>query len=316
MTALDELKRAEVGDEFLSLLHRTVRAVAIARNFPAPVSHDHWDADAIKTVVGDFLASAQTPRRLQDLATHCRTEDALKRRLQETVRNFLADAGRQTPVGRLVLRINEVLGRDEGFERQGRCWAIAGSVAEPAAVDIDALARAVSGVAITVPTAWTKGSRQSPEIDADSVVRLARAVLDAAGGPISAAVIAQAVAKRLGLGAAPLSIEATAFDPPQPSSLSPDTTGNEALLAIRVHEVFGLLNDVERVAIGVPAVPVAELGPMLGVSGSKAALIRKRAVAILKGELGEEEGGQAVADAVFDLAQSWTQSWMTKTDPT
>ncbi len=261
------------------------------------------------TAVGDFLASTQTPRRFTDLATHCRTDDALKRRLQETVRNHFADNGRRTPVGRLVLRINEVLTTEPAFERRGRYWSLKGSTADPPVVDIDALIVATAAVDVVVSTAWT-GERQGPDTDAPSVVRLAHAALTAAGGPLRTADIAQAVARRLGLGGAPLSIEATAFDPPS-SGTSADATGDVALSNMRAREVFfGCLNDSERVSIGLPESPVAKLGPILGVSGSTAALIRKRAVAILQSELREEEGGQAVADAVFKLARSWTELWM------
>ncbi len=309
MTALDELRCGQVGDDFLALLQRTIRAVAIARNFPAPDGHDRWDADAVTTAVGDFLASTQTPRRLTDLATHCRTDEALKRRLQETIRNYLADHGRRTPVGRLVLRINEVLATEPTFERRGRYWSLKGSNADPAIVDIDGLIAATAAVEVVVPTAWT-GERQGPDTDAASVVRLAHAALTAAGGPLRAADIAQAVARRVGLGGAPLSIEATAFDPPS-SGTSADATGDEALSNMRAREVFfGSLNDSERVSIGLLESPVAKLGPILGVSGSTAALIRKRAETILKCELRDEEGGQAVADAVLELARSWTELWM------
>jgi hypothetical protein len=309
MTALEELRCGEIGDAFLALLQRTIRAVAGARNFPAPEGHDRWDADAVTSAVGEFLASTQTPRRLTDLATHCRTEDALKRRLQETVRNYLADSGRRTPVGRLVLRINEVLATEPDFERRRRYWALKGSDADPQIVDMDALIVAMAAVDVVVPTAWT-GERQGPDADASSIVRLARAALTAAGGPLRAKDIAQAAAKRLGLGGAPLSIEATAFDPPS-SGTSADATGDEALSNMRAQEIFyGCLNDPERVSIGLPESPVAKLGPMLGVSGSTAALIRKRAVAILQNELRDEEDGQAIADTVLDLARSWTELWM------
>ena len=45
----------------------------------------------------EFMADSQTPRRLTDLALHCGTDQALRARLQGTVRNFLADLGRRTP---------------------------------------------------------------------------------------------------------------------------------------------------------------------------------------------------------------------------
>ena len=62
-------------------------------------------------------------------------------------------------------------------------------------------------------------------------------------------------------------------------------------------------------AIGLPEVPVARLGSILRCSGSKAALIRKRAVTILQTELRSDESGQAIADAVLELARTWTESW-------
>lgn len=316
VTALDELSEREFGGGFLQLLQRTIRAVAVARNFPAPEGRSRWDEEAVAQTAADFLADPSTPRRLSDLTTHCRSEDALRRRLQATVQNFLADGGRRTPVGRLVLRINEVLSNDDRFERRGRSWAAAGMSEAAVAVDFDALVAASAPVDIVVPAAWTTGTRQSPDIDAPSVVKLVEALLDAAGGPLSVGVLAQVTARRLGIGGAPLSIEATAFDPPERFTSSSDTTGSRALLDIRAAEVFELLNDHERLALGLPAVPVAKLGPILGLSGSSAALVRKRAVAILRVELEDEEDGQNVADAVLELARAWTELWMTMTDAT
>jgi len=315
VSALDELRENDVGDAFVQLLQRTIRAVAIARNFPAPEGRGRWDETSVALVAADLFAHPNTPRRLTDLVTHCRTDDALKRRLQATVQNFLADNGRRTPVGRLVLRFNEVLGDSEGFERRGRSWALAGMPDEAVGVDVDALVAAASAVEVVVPTAWVTGARQSPDIDPPSVVRLATAVLKEAGGALSSGVLAQVAARRLGLGGAPLSIEATSFDPPETYTSSPDTTGAAGLLDIRAAEVFSLLNDAERVSLGVPGFPVAQLGPTLRMSGSSAALIRKRAIIIIKGELDDEEDGQSVATAVLELARLWTEFWMTKNDP-
>lgn len=309
MTALDELRAGRTGDEFMALLGRTIRAVAVARGFPPPEGHLSWGGTALTTAVHEFLASPQTPRRLTDLRTHCRTDEALKGRLERTVRNFLADYGRRTPVGRLVLRFNDVLSKDPAFERRGALWALSGTTSEPAPVDIDALTKVVASVEVVVPTAWESGERQSPDLDSDSVVRVARAVLEHAGGPLRTSVLAQVAARRLGIGGAPLSLDASAFDPSPPTLNSHDATGDEVLVRIRAHEVFALLNDHERVAIGLPEVPVAGLGRILGCSGSKAALIRKRAVTILQTELRADESGQEIANAVLELARTWTESW-------
>jgi hypothetical protein len=309
VTALDELRAGPTGEHFLALLQRTIRAVAIARGFPPPEGHDSWGGPALATAVHEFLTSPQTPRRLTDLRTHCRTDEALKGRLERTVRNFLADSGRQTPVGRLVLRFNEVLRKDAAFERRGGYWALTSTSGEPAPVDLDTLTKAVSGVEVVVPTAWESGDRHSPDLESDSVVRVARAALETAGGPLRSSVLAQVAARRLGIGGAPLSLDASALDPSPSAELSHDATGEEVLVHMRANEVFALLNDHERIAIGLPELPVAKLGPILGCSGSKAALIRKRAVTILQSELRSDESGQAIADAVLERARTWTASW-------
>jgi len=97
----------------------------------------------------------------------------------------------------LVLRFNEVLRKDPTFERRGVMWALTGTTAEPAPTDVDALTSAVAGVEVVVPTAWESGHRQSPDLDADSVVRVARAALEKAGGPLRTSVLAQVAALRL-----------------------------------------------------------------------------------------------------------------------
>ena len=118
MSAVDELTAGKAGADFVELLRRVVRAVGPSEGFPAPDGHDRWDGPAVMTCIADFFASAQTERRLKDLST-CPDDQALKAKLHPTVRNFLADQGRKTTVGRLVLRFNEVLGRTDGFDRCG-----------------------------------------------------------------------------------------------------------------------------------------------------------------------------------------------------
>src|SRR6185437_6604842 len=116
---------------FVFLLRRTIRAVAIARNFPPPEGLGSWGDDAIASIVSEFMTDSQTPRRLLDLGSTCDSDEALKARLQGTVRNFLADLGRRTPMGKLVIRINDVLGRHEDFVRSQGRWALVGGSVEP-----------------------------------------------------------------------------------------------------------------------------------------------------------------------------------------
>jgi len=115
VSALGELQAGRAGNEFILELQRTIRAVAVSRNFPPPEGLLRWDVDAVWSVASEFMGDAQTPRRLTDLAVHCATGDALRARLQGTVRNFLADLGRRTPIGKLVVRINDVLRNEPDF---------------------------------------------------------------------------------------------------------------------------------------------------------------------------------------------------------
>lgn len=316
MSALDELIAGEPGADFVDLLRRVIRAVGPGDGFPAPDGHNRWDGPAVMTCVADFFASTQTERRLKDLST-CPDERALKAKLHPTVRNFLADQGRKTTVGRLVLRFNEVLGRTDGFDRCGPCWGRIGDPAEAAEVDRDALISAVRDVEVVVPTAYSTGGRKSPELDASSVVRVTEAALAAAGGRLTPAVLADVAAVRLGIRDLPLSLDATGFSgPTQSLNDVKDFVHVNALLADRVSKVLGRLDDRQLATLGAPEASSVELGGMLGVSPSMANKIKNRAIAVMTDELAGEDGGETVANAVLDLARSWLESWTIDDDPT
>lgn len=304
MTAIAELQAGTADAEFVALLRRTIRAVGISRNFPPPEGHHMWDADAVHSTAAEFMADTQTPRRLVDLALHCGTDDALRARLQGAVRNFLADLGRRTPIGKLVLRINEVLVREPGFVRVDGRWARQGGPTAAGHDDPEALSRAILGHEVVLP-AWGHDARRSaPVADRATVVALCTALLDAAGGSLAPRSLAQAIGHRLGIGQAPVALEVNALD--QPAGV--DRTGSEALRLLRATEVLAELNDGERLAVAYPEYTVRQLAPMLGVSASKAHLVRQRAIAVLAEELLDDDDGEAVALLVIELARAWVDS--------
>ena len=317
MSALSELQSGQAGEAFVALVSRTIRAVAIARNFPPPEGHYFWDSDAVLAMTAEFFASPQTSRRLVDLGMRGATEAGLRRLLQTTIRNFLADVGRRTHVGRLVRRINDVLGDDPAFERDGDSWILSGMGSEDAAVDLEDLVALASDVAVTTPTAWRKSSRRkSPDVDRDSVVRLARVLLTHVGGPLPPSVMAQVVARRLGIGQMALTIDATAFDPPLRDCFTGDTTAGEAIATIRAREVLDRLNDSELVAVGLAETSAATLADLLGTGKSTAALVRTRAVAVIRAELCGEEHGEQTAEVVMNMARKWATTRMSGRDAT
>lgn len=314
MSALSELHSGEPSDEFVALVARTVPT---GRNFPPPDGYQTWETDAVLATTSAFFASEQTARRLADLRLRCTTESGLRRLMQTTVRNFLADVGRRTDVGRLVRRVNEVLSADPKFERDGDVWRLVGTTGDRALVDFDDLVAAASRVDVGAPSEWGKSSRRnSPDIDKASVIRLTAELLERAGGPLRPSVIAQVAARRLGVGQSPLSLDATAFDPPAGVGIDPDITADGVMSDDRADEVFNLLNDAERAAIGLADFSASRLGEVLHVSKSTGAVIRSRAVALIRTELGDADDGQEIANRVLDRARESATSWMDGRDAT
>jgi len=311
VTALEELRAGSMGEEVVSLLGRTIRAVAVARNFPPPDDLGSWGEEAVARTVSEFVADSQTPRRLLDLATACATDQALTARLQGTVRNFLADLGRRTPLGKLVVRINDVLGRHEEFVRIYGRWSLAdGGTVEPGAADVDRLAKVIGSHQVSAPRWGHEARRAAPVADADTIVALCKALLGAAGGSLTARTMAAAIGMRLGIGQAPVSLDAASLDPAALEGYPVrDSTADAALRESRAVEILALLNDRERLALAWPEYTVRELAPVLGVGPSQSHIVRRRAIEVLREELADDPDGEAVAGRVLALARSWAEQW-------
>ncbi|MGI8806458.1 MAG: hypothetical protein ACR2KK_01130 [Acidimicrobiales bacterium] len=306
MSALAELQAGAVGDEFITVLQRTIRAVGVSRNFPPPEGFTQWDADAVHATASEFLTDGQTPRRLTDLALHCASDQALRARLQGTVRNFLADLGRRTPIGKLVVRINDVLGREPGFVRVEGRWAREPGPVEAGRDDPDGLSRAIRGHDVVVPAWGHDAHRSAPVADRTTVVSLCGVLLDAAGGSLTPRALARAIGHRLGLGQAPMSMDVSALDHPALSDAAgADRTGSDALRLLRAAEVLGQLNDRERLAVARPEYSVRQLAPVLGVSASQSHQVRLRAVTVIQSELVDDDDAEGIALLVMELSRAW-----------
>jgi len=309
MSALDELQAGQAGAQFVAELQRTIRAVGVARNFPPPEGHRGWGAEAVWSAASEFMGDAQTPRRLTDLAVHCATGDALRARLQGTVRNFLADIGRRTPIGKLVVRVNDVLRGEAGFVLVAGRWAREGGPQEAGVDDLEALSRTIASLAVVVPAWGHDAHRAAPVADRDTIVALCAALLDAAHGSLTPRSLARAIGSRLGLGQAPLSLEVVAFDGATSGGSGPvhaDSTAGEALRRQRASEVLAELNDRERLTVAYPELTVRQLVPVVGVSASQCHVIRNRAAEIIRIELVDDDDAEGVALLVMELARTTT----------
>jgi len=127
--------------------------------------------------------------------------------------------------------------------------------------------------------------RAAPVADAGTIVSLCKALLGAAGGSLTPRTMAAAIGMRLGIGQAPVSLDAASLDPGRPEGYpARDSTADAALRESRAVEILALLNDRERVALAWPECTVRELAPVLGVGPSQAHIVRRRAIEMLREE--------------------------------
>ena len=91
---------------------------ATASPFQAPRSpggRAAWNGEALSETAHEFLADDRTPKRLSHLLVHATDDDSFTRLLHRMVLNFLRDGGRRTEIGRLMLRLRDVLSRSDEF---------------------------------------------------------------------------------------------------------------------------------------------------------------------------------------------------------
>jgi hypothetical protein len=316
MTPLEELlDDGRLGREGANLLYRVVRAVVIAHGFPPPERRSAWDADAVAEVAHDFLADARTPRRLTHLAVHAVDDDSFARILHRMVLNFLRDDGRRTEIGRLMLRLRDVLGRiDEFVAAPGDRWRLASQPSEPTGVSPAVLVRAASAeAAVTVPRWSAQTRRRPPAADAASLERLCRRVLTAAAGTVELDQLAQSIAPRLGLAPMPLAQVVDDRDPLD--SVAAPHHADAVLDSIRATEIFEILSQRERLLLATPGTPVRSLRSVIGVGPSQAAELQARLRAVLASELREDENYEAVFFHLIDRARAWAAADRTSERP-
>jgi hypothetical protein len=123
VTPRDELLSSNrLGHEGAKLLYRTVRLVAVSHGFPPPEGSVNWSTTAVEEIAHDFLQGERGAKRLLDIAIRSTDEASFDRLLDAAVLNFLRDLARSTDMGKLILRVKEILRDEDEFE------AIPGSV--------------------------------------------------------------------------------------------------------------------------------------------------------------------------------------------
>jgi hypothetical protein len=290
-----------------------VRAVAIARNFPPPDGFERWNESAVTEMAHDFLDGERGRRRVVSVALSSDDDRSFERILERAVVNHLREVSRRTDMGKLIVRVAEILKEEAAFSRvegsgdSASRWTLKDGPTAASSVPETALISALAPVEITVPK-WSSESRAAPLADRESFIRMIAAVLAAASGSLTAGDIAQVIATRLDHRKAPLSIELDVLESAaeHPPALDPAVQASSAVLAA---QIFGRLSERERMILALFDLPVRDLGDALALGRSQAALLRNRLTERLRDQFADDstyEEEETVAE-LRRLGESWLE---------
>jgi len=306
MSGWSELRDSHaLGREGAEQLYVTVRAVARAHHFPPPVGYERWTLDAVAEVAHDFLTGPRATERLVELAANATDEDSFGRLLSRAVLNHLRSIARQTAVGKLVIRLKQLL-TDPDFRVEAAGVPGAGNVTlagcEPGVLwngDPAPLLRAAYAVTDVNVVRWRPDSRREPPLaDADSLTRVAHAVLEAAAGSMRFADLATIVGARFGLSGLPA---VTALDT---IDLTADELGAGPEAGIVVEDaaqtLLGQLSDRDQHVLAWLGEPLSVVADRTGLPRSTAAFAATR----LRQHLEVLLSGEQEADAILMTART------------
>ena len=300
MSAWSELRETHaLGRAGAEQLYITVRAVARAHHFPPPEGYERWTLDAVAEVAHDFLTGARATERLVELAANATDDDSFSRLLSRAVLNHLRGVARQTAVGKLIIRLKQLLTEPEyRVESAGVPGAgnITLAVAEPGALwsgDPAPLLRAAYRVSDVHLVRWRPDTRREPPLaDSESLSRVAHAVLEAAAGSMRFADLALIVGARFGLSDTPAVTGIDTID------LTPDELGagpeTEVLIEDAARTMLGQLSDRDQLVLAWLGEPLSVIADRTGLPRSTAAFAATRLRQHLETLLSDESDGEAV----------------------
>lgn len=317
MSAQEELRRGRLGPDFAVLLYRCVRVAGRARNFPPPEGHAGWTAEAAIETGHEFLRSANIQRRLIEMAVQVDDDEQLGRILTQAVVNFLREQARRTAQGRLIRRLKEVLQTDgrfmvvpKGIPGAGNVMLTGAGTTEPFGGRESDLITAAFDVKEVTVVRWRPGARRDgPLSDRDSLVKVAEAVLAAAGASLRWADLAVVVGTRFGVD--PRGVPATTpvddldgnlNDARRGLSSEPVAPGQELLQQATARAVLDQLTDRELLVLAWLASPVRTIADRTGLAVSTAGLLKQRVTDRLRTMLADEPDAETLALACRDLA--------------
>lgn len=319
MTPRAELLSArQLGQAGAELLYKTVWLVAVGNGFPPPEGSVNWNETAVAEIAHDFVNDERGPKRLLDIAVRSVDDRSFERLLEAAVLNFLRDMARATDMGKLIVRVKEILRDEKDFETVSGSperWTLAGGPTTPSTASPGDLASATTGVEVVVPR-WTSERRDAPLADRASFVRLMTSVLTAAAGSLTAVDLAHALTARLDHRKTAL---ATNLDIREQVSEPVQTSRNPAnLIVAELHaiDIFNSLSDRERIIVTTLDKTVRDLGLLIDSGKTQAALIRQRLIDRLRDELSDADNPDSTVTILCELCDDWIQSRTKRDDAT
>ena len=305
------LATRRIGPAGAALLYRMVRAVAIARNFPPPEGFGRWDDSAVTEMAHDFLDGERGERRIVNVVASSVDDKSFERILERAVVNHLREVSRRSDMGKLIVRVAEILKEEAAFSRVegtgdgASRWTLKDGPTVVSTVPETVLISALAPVQVMVPK-WNSERRAGPLADRESFVRMIVAVLSAANGSLSAADIAHVLATRMDHRKAPLSIELDVLESAveHPPALDPAVQASSAVLAA---QIFGRLSERERMILALSDVTVRGLGDALALGRSQAALLRNRLAERLRDELADDPTREETLAELCRLCENWVE---------
>jgi hypothetical protein len=236
-------------------------------------------------------------------------ERSFQRLLEAAVLNFLRDTARATDLGKLVLRVKEILRDEDEFTAVAghpERWSLTNGPVEPSPAGPDDLAAATAGVKVVVPK-WTSQRRDAPLADRPSFIRLITSVLTVAAGSLSAVDIAHALTARLDHRRTPLTMALDIREQiaePGPAGGDPATRTVAELHAL---DIFNALSDRERIIVTTLDTNVRDLARLIDTRKTQAALIRQRLIDQLRDQLADDDDPDSTATILCDLCHDWIE---------
>jgi hypothetical protein len=280
------LSTRRLGQAGAELLYKTVWLVAVGRRFPPPEGSTDWNETAVAETAHDFVKDKRGPKRLLDIAVRSVDDRSFERLLEAAVLNFLRDIARATDMGKLIVRVKEILHDEKDFEavsESAERWTLAGGSTMPSMASPRDLASATAGV------------------------------LSAAGGSLTAVDLAYALAARLDHRK---TAYATNLDIREQVSEPASVSRNPATLVVaELHaiDIFDSLSDRERIIVTTLDRNVRDLGLLIDSGKTQAALIRQQLIDRLRDELSDADNPDSTATILCELCDDWVES-RTKTD--